>query len=179
MAEQYVIDFEEWRPAHGWPDYEISSHGRLRRSAPGRGVSRVGRIIKPQRRSKKKNYPIFLLHRRGKNVKLSVHQVVAKAFLEDPPTPEHQIAHWDGNPHNNRVSNLRWATPLENSADTIRHGHSPRGERNVKNVLTKTEVLEIRSRYQAGISIADLCREYPVKNAAIWKICHRRTWAWL
>jgi len=35
------------------------------------------------------------------------------------------VCHNDGDPHNNRVSNLRWGTASENALDAVRHGTHP------------------------------------------------------
>ena len=42
-----------------------------------------------------------------------VHRIVATAFHGEPPTKEHVVDHIDTNKHNNRPSNLRWLTILE------------------------------------------------------------------
>ena len=44
----------------------------------------------------------------------SVHRIVAFAFLGNPPTSQHVVDHIDTNRQNNRPSNLRWVTKLEN-----------------------------------------------------------------
>jgi len=55
----------------------------------------------------------------GKTVLL--HPLILEAFVG--PRPEGMIAcHWDDNPANNRLSNLRWATPSDNMFDRIRNG---------------------------------------------------------
>ena len=43
-----------------------------------------------------------------------VHRIVALAFHGEPPTKEHIVDHIDTNRQNNRPSNLRWITKLEN-----------------------------------------------------------------
>ncbi|RZK10803.1 MAG: HNH endonuclease [Flavobacterium sp.] len=43
-----------------------------------------------------------------------VHRIVATAFHGEPPTKEHVVDHIDTNKQNNRPSNLRWVTRLEN-----------------------------------------------------------------
>ena len=44
-----------------------------------------------------------------------VHRIVATAFHGEPPTKEHIVDHIDTNRHNNRPTNLRWVTKLENA----------------------------------------------------------------
>ena len=44
----------------------------------------------------------------------TVHRIVAKAFLGEPPSDKHIVDHVDTNRQNNRPSNLRWLTKLEN-----------------------------------------------------------------
>jgi hypothetical protein len=46
-----------------------------------------------------------------------IHQIVAKAFLGPRPTGM-QVAHNNCNHRDNRLSNLRYATPAENQADS-------------------------------------------------------------
>jgi len=43
-----------------------------------------------------------------------IHQIVATAFLGVPPNKEYIVDHIDTNRQNNRPSNLRWVTKLEN-----------------------------------------------------------------
>ena len=43
-----------------------------------------------------------------------VHRIVATAFLGEAPTKSHVVDHIDTNRQNNRPSNLRWVTRLEN-----------------------------------------------------------------
>ena len=50
--------------------------------------------------------------------------LVVLAFLGPPPFPGAHAAHFDGDKLNNRLSNLRWASPAENEADKRRHGRT-------------------------------------------------------
>jgi hypothetical protein len=51
----------------------------------------------------------------GKHVPKTVHRLVALAFIGPQPSSAHTVDHINRNPIDNRVSNLRWATPAEQS----------------------------------------------------------------
>ena len=57
--------------------------------------------------------------------RLLVHRLVAATFLGQPHTPDLHVNHLDGNPGNNHVSNLEYATAAEN----VQHMYSRMGWR--------------------------------------------------
>jgi len=116
---------EQWRVIDVAPDYEVSSLGRVRRATD---CSRypAGTIHKGW--TDKDGYQRALFRPNGKRIRPPFHQLVCTAFHGPRPSPTHQVAHGDGCRTNNRADNLRWATPLENAADCIKHGNRPRGE---------------------------------------------------
>jgi hypothetical protein len=59
-----------------------------------------------------------------------VHRLIALTFL---PNPENKpkIDHIDRNKHNNAVSNLKWATSAENSANLPIYNTNKSGEQNI------------------------------------------------
>jgi hypothetical protein len=61
----------------------------------------------------------------GGQTTITVHRLVAAAFLG--PRPDGMmICHWNGDPADNRVENLRYATRVDNALDSLRHGtHFP------------------------------------------------------
>lgn len=106
--------------------YEASNLGRVR-SRPCVVVDRRGQVrVMPGRllrhRPRSDGYRAVRLSVRARAQTVSVHRLVAYAFLGPPPSGKHGVAHWDGDPANNRVENLRWATPVENESDKLRHG---------------------------------------------------------
>lgn len=175
---------EEWRDVVGYEgSYSVSSWGRVRsesRTIPS------GRSMRGSRRIRQRilkscvgnTYPSVGLSLRSVVAKATVHALVAKAFLG--PAPEgHEVAHHDGDPTNNRVDNLRWATRVENAADRSRHGTQRRGEAVQVSKLTEADVRSIRVRAAEGAATKQLAAEFGVSGAQIRNIVARRSWAWL
>jgi hypothetical protein len=116
---------ETWRPIPGHSGYEVSDLGRVRsidraviKMTRGRPVPHrlKGRVLKPGTTGR--GYLMVVLGHGGATY---VHHLVLQAFVG--PRPDgHEAAHGDGNRTNNRLVNLRWATPKENAADRYRHG---------------------------------------------------------
>ena len=111
---------ENWIPIPGRDGYEVSDLGRVRsldREVPHRTSGKLtlrGRILKPSTIAKQ--YPAVTLQ--GKL--LSIHSLVLLAFRGEPKTGE-VVRHLNGNPRDNRLENLEYGTPKENSQDMVRH----------------------------------------------------------
>lgn len=119
---------EEWRPVAGFTGfYEASNLGRIRsldRERRGRwGSARKipGRVLK--------GYPTrgghlrITLHGEGATrSRQFIHRIVAEAFIPNPDGLE-MVLHYDDNPLNNNVSNLRWGNHQSNMQDMIRNGN--------------------------------------------------------
>ncbi|TVS29787.1 NUMOD4 motif-containing HNH endonuclease [Corynebacterium sanguinis] len=118
---------EQWRPIPGYPSYEASDKGNVR-SKDHQSWNGVGWFTKKGRVLKKTinahgRYVVTVKDESGKRQTLLVHIIVMLAFVGPRPAGMH-IAHWDGDRLNNRLDNLRYATPKENSDDKLRHGTS-------------------------------------------------------
>lgn len=111
----------EWRTCIQDPNYAVCEDGRVKRITPGKGT-RIGRLLRASIRAGG-YYRVTLSGRY-----FYVHQLVAYAFHGNPPTPEHEVAHRDGDKTHNHRLNVRWATPRENSADKVAHGTQTFGE---------------------------------------------------
>lgn len=124
----------EWREIPGTEGlYEASDDGRIRsldrvieRRGQGTYLHR-GRVLKPLVRTE--GYHLVNIHVPGKMQLCYVHRLVAQAFLADSYFPGACVLHWDGNPANNTVGNLRWGTHADNMQDTLRHGTHGFGSR--------------------------------------------------
>jgi hypothetical protein len=113
---------EEWRPVPGFPDYTISSFGRVR-SLFCLGTKRHGGIMALSR--DKRGYRSFLAYMNGKPHRGTLHRLVCEAF-HGPPQPGMYACHNDDDKDNNRASNLRWGTPKDNAQDRERNGKGRR-----------------------------------------------------
>lgn len=116
-------DTEHWKPISGYEGlYEISSHGRVKSL---RRMTRTGNRSVPERIMKPdimKGYHCVVLQKDG-NVKVfRIHRLVINAFGPEQPTPDHQVNHIDGDKANNRIDNLEWCTPAENTHHAFNAG---------------------------------------------------------
>lgn len=170
---------EEWRPVEGWP-YEVSNLGRVRRAidSPRRSGTSPGYVLTPH--GNKRGYlSVGLRDRRGERHTIDVHRLVANAFLGPRPTNRHDVAHNDGNPANNAIGNLRWATRAENMADCIAHGTARRGERIHNTKLTQDIVRSIRERHRRGEKQRAIAASLSVSPGLVNQIVLGRVWRWM
>ena len=126
MEQLSFDDLEAWKPVPGYRGvYEVSSHGNVRVLArrDARGWRRKAAMLRPWERSKG-HYLCVTLCLDAEVSKRYVHELVLEAFDRPRPEPHFQVRHLDGNPRNNRLTNLAWGTPAENAQDKIRHGTS-------------------------------------------------------
>jgi hypothetical protein len=170
---------EIWHPIAGYEAiYEISSFGRVRsisrliKCSDGRSIRMVGIIRKTPL---VKKYPSLFLCLNGKKTFAYVHHLVATAFI-GPRPPGKEVAHNDGNAENVALTNLRYATPVENDADKIAHGTRPIGIKNGHAKINDDDVREIRLRFSHGSRLCDLGHQFSIGPEAIRKIVDRKNW---
>lgn len=115
---------EIWKPVSGYEGfYEVSNLGRiksLRRDVaiPNSKLGTVGYRTYPERIKpcveNRRGYYQVTLSKETKHRTLSVHRLVALAFIPNPDNKPY-VNHIDGNKKNNCVSNLEWCTASENN----------------------------------------------------------------
>lgn len=160
---------EEWRPVPGYEGiYEVSSLGRVL-------SVRLGRTMTPRKHSG--GYRAMMLSRNGVRWQVLLHRLVALTFLGDPPSPEHEIAHWNGDKTDNRLCNIRWATHDENMADTIRHGRSNLGKDFWRPRLSVEQVIEIKRSLTEGVPATRIARDQGLNVKTVYNISQRKSWA--
>ncbi len=188
------VSLEEWRPCPGFEDrYSVSNLGHVRRDKPANHTW-VGKILKPVIGKGYFRVSLYIEDRskkgRLKHVLMSVHRLVARAFIGEP-FPGAVVNHRDGNKLNNNLSNLEWVTVADNDRHATEHGLRPKGQRTGRHTkpestvrgsahprskLTEAIVMDIKTRLAHGESGAAIGRLHGVTNDVIYQIKVGRTW---
>jgi hypothetical protein len=106
---------EQWKKIDGYENlYLISNKGLLK-------SLRKNSLLKPY--ETKQGYLIATLYKDGVKQRISIHRLVAKAFVENPENKE-QVHHINHDPKDNRSLNLEWCTASEN----IKYNYSTGGQ---------------------------------------------------
>lgn len=137
---------EVWKPVPGWP-YEASNLGRVRNP-------KTGRVLKQS--AHKSGYLNVQLWNKMAFKTFLAHRLIAITFLGESPSPEHEVAHSDGDRHNNASSNLRWVLHVQNMRDRDAHGTTARGRTNGKLKHADSAVLKVRQLYDGGMPIKEI-----------------------
>lgn len=138
---------EEWKPVAGWEGiYSVSNMGRIKSHARRveRGIRPMNlkdRIMKPGKERHGHEFVYLQLDKHKERKR--IHRLVIETF--EGPIPEGMhVCHNDGNPANNKLSNLRVDTASGNAYDKNIHGtdhnrnktHCPKGhELNFPNLV--------------------------------------------
>ena len=167
---------EEWRPVVGYEGlYEVSDWGNVRSvdrmvKSKGSGERLVtGRLLKQY--TDKDGYKRVGLHRNHKQVVVGVHQLVARAFIDNPdnlPIIDHIDSHRD----NNMADNLRWFTvPLNNSTEQARRRKSIAASRRNDNKVRIRQYSLGGEPLRDFDSSMDMERELGFDRSSVIRVC--------
>lgn len=126
----------EWRDVVGYPGYQVSDDGQARSTSrlivrsDGQRQRCFGKVLSA--RIDASGYCKVSLYRDGERGgsrrKHSLHVLILEAFVGPRPAGMKAL-HYDDDPQNNALSNLRWGTQSENTFDKVRNGNHPMARR--------------------------------------------------
>lgn len=162
---------ESWRMIPSFPDYAVSTHGRVRRISPGKRTH-CGFILKPRL---KNGYLRIELRLNNKPRAVFVHRLVLEAF-KGPLPIGCCVDHIDFIRTNNKLKNLRYVTPRTNTHHSQQAGRLVHGERVWTNKLSEEDVKQILRTPKTRHSGIDLARRFHVTKECISAIRLRKNW---
>lgn len=114
-----MYEQEVWKQVVGYEGYyEVSDHGRVRsvdRTVKCRGIGMRSLESKMRPAQKRANGYLFVsLCKNGTHKMLSIHRLVAEAFIPNPDNLPY-VNHKDETKTNNNVDNLEWCTASYNA----------------------------------------------------------------
>lgn len=180
---------EVWKECVGWPEYEVSDQGRVRRCEAGsKGLgTKPGRLLRLT--PKGQGYIQIALCRQGKKTWVQVHRLVIEGFIGPLGNDRNiQANHKDGVKNNNRLENLEIVTQSENARHSYQMGlqkpnvgprPSMQGSKHPRAVFNEQQVVEIRRRVSAGERQTVLSKEFGVTPATLNSVVKGRSFAYL
>jgi hypothetical protein len=167
---------ERWLAIPGYEGfYEVSDQGHVRSVRHmTRAGWRGGKLLKPFPDSD--GYLRVNLSRHGVITGLRpVHGLVLLAFT-GPMPPGQQVRHGTGGKRDNRLANLCYGTPLEQSDDKRRDGTMACGEKQGNARFTRADVEDMRRRHAAGESQTAIACDYGTSPTVVNRIVHGKAW---
>ena len=171
---------EIWKEIEGFDNYKISNLGRVKNI-------KFDRLVKPLLDNR--GYIMVNLYKDGKMKRLSLHRLIAIAFI---PNPDNKpcIDHINTDRSDNHIDNLRWVTQKENHNNPLslmNHSKASKG-RTISEEQKKNQSEKMKGRYKGnkwgskkiiqltldGIfvrewdAIKDAAESFGVSSSAIW-----------
>lgn len=177
-----------WKNIDKFSSYAISNMGEVKRIKSGKGT-KPGLILKPRKNSW--GYLYVILRKDNKDCSEVIHRLVLENFIGINPN---KICpnHINGIKTDNRLENLEWTTPSENTKHAYNtglkkklygknNGHSKLKGKKLHR-LTKDDVILIKMTFKEfgnEIILRELSETFGVSQQAICDIKKERNWSYI
>ncbi len=145
--------------------YQISNFGRVKSIKK----KREEKILKPISIGINKKYQSVSLCKNAICKHRYIHRLVAEHFIRNPKK-KYSVNHKNGNPQNNMVDNLEWATGTEQNNHAFLLGLKKSTDHSK---LTEKEVIEIHNSKESPKYLA---KKYKISESNISMIKNSKTW---
>lgn len=165
-----------WRPVPGFYGYEVSDEGQVRSVdriidyTDGRRHRHKGKVLRQHTDAQGRKNVSLTNNSTYRTIR--VHRLVLLAFRGRGPKG-HVCCHNNGDPSDNRLSNLRWDTPKANSADQLLHGTRPIGSQRPAAKLTEDQVRVIQ--HSTG-TCSEVASRFGISRSTVSLIRRREIW---
>lgn len=164
----------EWRSIPGYEGlYEVSNDGQVKRLG-GTPKCHHERNLRPSNRH---GYPTVALCKNGKPNSFEVHRLVTRAFIGKQGNL--WVNHKNGNKTDNRLENLEYLTPGENTKHAYVIGMQPsrKGEGNGRSKWSGELVILVRKLAESGVSRKEICRRFGVSKTWLQNVITNQLWS--
>lgn len=161
------IDLSDFVELEDYPGYYISKDGVIVSTLQG----------KPKIRKPCKDhggYDVVTLHKDGRAKTKTIHRLLAETYIDNPDNLPF-VLHYDDDPSNNSLDNLRWGSPSDNTQDMVRNGHGVHEEVYcVETDITYRSISEAARKL--GVSRENTCSVCKGRHANVggYHICYER-----
>lgn len=161
------MNSEVWKRVYGFPEYEVSNLGKVRK----------GSLLLKQSPAGNGGYPRVTFWVGGKRFDKLVSIVVLESFVSEAPINLRDALHRDDNRLNNKLDNLYWGNASQNAYDGIRNGNRKVGEAHVQSKITWDIVREMRRLHkEEKMSARSIGLRFGLSNNRALQIVKNLAW---
>lgn len=174
------VCLENWKDVIGYEGlYQVSDFGKVKRLNYNYYTPFSGHKIIPSKIVKganKNGYKQIALFKEGIRELVFIHRLVALCFIDNPENKPF-INHKDSSRSNNKIDNLEWVTPKENSIHAHNSGKfiMPRGEKSGSTKL-KTEDVNYIKTNPDKLTQKELATKFSISQGGVSKIKNNKNW---